>query len=168
MVADVSDVLESFREFEGPRDGPVGNPFKVGCSLSAPASIAEVDACWTGGVPDELRRLWSISRSSFLFEDVEYGQWGLALLSPEDAATRTAGFRSARPDDAAPGDIVVGEFLGDLELLVVAADGTGVLVALPLDPRGDWYRAAPSMADFLLRYRESQGDKYWERGMSSA
>lgn len=168
MVADFAEVLESFREFEEPRDGLGGNPFKLGCSLSEPASVAEIDSCWTGGVPDEPRHLWSTSRNSRLFEDVEYGQWGLVLLSPEDAATRTAEFRSARPDDAARGDIVIGEFLGDLELLVLAEDGTGVLVVLPLDPRGDWYRAAPSLAAFLLRYRESLGDKYWESGMSPA
>ncbi|GAB3571468.1 hypothetical protein GCM10027405_37590 [Arthrobacter alkaliphilus] len=164
MVVDVATVLGSFRAFEEPKVGLGGNPFKLGCSLSTPASATEIDAYWPGGVPDELRQLWSASRNARLFEDVEYGQWGLVLLSPEDAATRTVEFGAARPNDATLADIVIGEFLGDLDLLVMAADGTGVLVALPLDPREDWYRAAPSMAAFLLLYQESLGEKYWESG----
>jgi len=61
--------------------------------------------------------------------------------------------------------VVIGEFLGDLELLVMAPSETGerrVLVALPLDDRDDWYSAAPNLARFLARYLGSHGSKYWE------
>ena len=65
-----------------------------------------------------------------------------------------------------PDDIVLGEFLGDQELLVLAPSETGrrrVLIALPLDSRADWLGAAPDVGEFLGRYFDSAGDKYWER-----
>ncbi|MEA5456296.1 hypothetical protein SPF06_16285 [Sinomonas sp. JGH33] len=45
-------------------------------------------------------------------------------------------------------------------------DEDEVLVALPLDSRRDWYRAAPSLAEFLMKYREALGNKYW-KGVAS-
>lgn len=166
MEDNVSIALSSFQPFNEPR-GFAGNPFKLGCSLTASASPEEIEEAWRGHAPVELQQLWLTSRTARLFEDVEYGQWGLALLSPAEAAARTAEFHSTRPDDTVQGDIVIGEFLGDLELLILSGNGEGVLVALPLDPRIDWYRAAPSLAEFLVKYREALGNKYWE-GVTSA
>ena len=100
-----------------------------------------------------------------MFEDVDYGQWGLALLSPTASARRTAEQRALRPADYRPDDVVAGEFLGDLELLVMApseAGERGILIALPLDDRQEWYPAAPDLAQFLERYRDQQGAKFWE------
>ncbi len=100
-----------------------------------------------------------------LFQDVDYGQWGLVILSPDQAAERTAWERSQRPEDFPFGDIVAGEFLGDLELLIATPRDDGscqIRIALPLDPRGDWYVAAESLAEFLQRYLVARGDKYWE------
>ena len=163
----ISVALDSFRAFEEPRHGVGTNPFKLGCALAVPASHDEIEKTWRGDVPIDLRQLWLTSRSARLFEDVEYGQWGLGLLSPEQAAARTAEFYDTYSEDAVQGDIVIGEFLGDLELLILSGDGDGVLVVLPLDSRVDWYRAAPSLAEFLLKYRTALGNKYWE-GVTSA
>jgi hypothetical protein len=61
---------------------------------------------------------------------------------------------------------VIGEFLGDLDLLVLAPGERGdrrVLVALPLDPRADWYGVGASLGDFLVAYADADGDKWWER-----
>ena len=162
MANDISGALASFRAFEEPRHGVGTNPFKLGCSLADPAPHDEIEKTWRGDVPTELRWLWLTSRTVRLFEDVEYGQWGLVLLSPEQAAARTIEFYDTYPDDAVRGDIVIGEFLGDLELLVLSGDGEGVLVALPLDPRAHWYRVAPSLTEFLIKYRTALGSKYWE------
>jgi hypothetical protein len=43
-----------------------------------------------GEVPAELGEAWATSRQSRLFEDVDYGQWGLVLSSPAAAAQRTS------------------------------------------------------------------------------
>jgi hypothetical protein len=131
-----------------------------------PATDEEISSAWSAApLPAELVEAWSFSRESRLFEDVDYGQWGLVLLSPAAAAERTAGQRAQRPGAYRPDDVVIGEFLGDLELLVMAPSEVGdrrILVALPLDDRQDWYPAASSLAQFLEKYLGSYGSKYWE------
>lgn len=165
MAADVTGALASFSAHTEPGDGLGDNPFKLGCSLGAPATDEEIRSAWPDGLPAELAGAWSVSRESHLFEDVEYGQWGLFLLSPAASAERTAEQRALRADDYRANDVVVGEFLGDLELLVLSPSETGdrrVLVALPLDGRQDWYPAAQDLARFLERYRDQHGVKFWE------
>ncbi len=112
-------------------------------------------------LPAEIDELWHATGGARLFEDPDYGQWGLVLLSAEASRDRTEVEFEARPADMAQGDIVIGEFVGDQELLVYSSDA-GVLVALPLDDRSDWFRAAPTLAEFLERYTAAQGEKFWE------
>jgi hypothetical protein len=165
MAGDVVSALNAFRAYSEPRDGIGDNPFKLGCSFDDPASAAEIDKAWPGGgVPTELVQVWSVSRQARLFEDVEYGQWGLVLLSPAASAQRTAEERARRPGIYRADDVVIGEFLGDQELVVLAPSEIRghVLVALPLDDRGDWYPAASDLAEFLDRYLSAFGNTFWE------
>jgi hypothetical protein len=166
MTADVTEVLASFSSYAKPRDGLGDNPFKLGCSLSRPATVEEIRLAWPAlPLPAELIEAWSVSRESRLFEDVDYGQWGLVLLSPAASAERTAELRAKRAGAYRSDDVVIGEFLGDLELLVMAPSEAGdrrILIALPLDDRRAWYPAASSLAQFLRRYLGSHGGKYWE------
>lgn len=166
MATDVVRALNAFRAYAEPRDGLGDSPFSLACTFDEPASEPEIESAWPGTeISDELVQTWLASRQSRLFEDVDYGQWGLVLLSPTDAATRTVAERSRRPSAYQAGDIVIGEFLGDQELLVFAtreADCGRVLVALPLDDRPDWYQAAGSLTEFLDRYLAGFGAKYWE------
>jgi hypothetical protein len=116
-------------------------------------------------VSPEAAALWAATGEAWLFRDVQYGQWGLHLLPPDEGARVTARERSQRPSEARPDDVVVGEFLGDLELVVLAPSEAGdrrVLVALPLDKRDEWSGAGPSLADFLDRYYAAEGAKFWE------
>jgi hypothetical protein len=166
MSPSVAEALTDFSAFTEPRDGLADNPFKLQCSLSSPATAAEVKAAWPEAPPPaELAEAWSVSATSRLFEDAEYGQWGLVLLSPGASAERTAEQRSQRPGAYRADDVVIGEFLGDLDLLVMAPSENGtrrILIALPLDDRQAWYPAASSLAEFLRRYLTSCGSKYWE------
>jgi len=41
-----------------------------------------------------------------------------------------------------------------------------VRVALPLDPRPNWFAVAEDLGEFLCRYREARGAKYWERRLT--
>lgn len=143
------------------------NPFKLGCRIEPGATHAEIETVGSGKMgSDELTDLWSASRESWLFEDTEYGQWGLHLLSPEDSAARTAAERADRPDDVRSNDVVLGEFLGDSDLLVYAPSEEAnrrYLIALPLDPRDDWYPAGSTAAEVLGRLLDAGGEKYWEQ-----
>jgi hypothetical protein len=166
MKADVVQVLSRFRTYIDPRDALGDNPLKLGCSLARASTEEEIRRAWpTAALPPELIQAWLVSRESRLFEDLDYGQWGLVLLSPEASADRTEAERTRRPGDYRPDDFVIGEFLGDLELLVMAPSEVGnrrIMVALPLDDRLDWYPAGSSLAKFLEDYLKSFGGKYWE------
>jgi hypothetical protein len=167
MADDVTEALSSFQAFTEPRDGLGDNPFKLACSLGDPASEAEIFSAWPADrLPTEIVQAWFTSRESRLFEDVDYGQWGLVLLSPASAAQRTAAEHAQRPDAYRADDLVIGEFLGDQELLVLAPSEAvrgQVLIALPLDDRLEWPAAAHSLAEFLDRYLGALGNKFWEQ-----
>jgi hypothetical protein len=147
--------LTEARQFEG-------NPFRLACRVHEPALPREIQAAWGDGpLPDGLVELWLATRNADLFVDVDYGQWGLLLLSPSDSSQRTRRERESRSDAVAPNDVVLGEFLGDQDLLLV--DGHGrPMIATPLDDRPDWPRPADNIAEFLDRYVGLHGDKFWE------
>lgn len=164
-MTSIAEALEKFRRQPSPPDGS-NNPFRLLSTLEEPARPAEVEHAWSGvELPSDAAALWKSSREARLFEDIDYGQWGLSILSPSASATRTKRERDARPMDFEASDIVLGEFLGDQELLVLAPAERGdsrVLIALPLDGRRDWFAAAPSLGQFLDRYFQHSGNKYWE------
>jgi hypothetical protein len=61
--------------------------------------------------------------------------------------------------------LVIGEFLGDDELVLYSLSQPPtrrILIALPLDDRGQWPVVATDLADFLDRFQRAGGDKYWE------
>jgi hypothetical protein len=159
LAAVLANTARIGRVDDGPGAGPLGSV----CVVAPPATLDHVQALWAGGdeIPTELVRFWRLADGARLFEDPDYGQWGLVLLSVAASRQRTQAEFEMRPDDMESGDVVVGEFLGDQELLVYSAH-EGVLVALPLDGRGDWYRTAPTLTDFLERYTASLGEKFWE------
>jgi hypothetical protein len=165
-VDDLSSILDSFRELSEPRFPPQDRAFRLSCQLDPPTDQTQIDEAW--GIerpPSDLVDLWKLTEGGRLFEDVDYGQWGLVLLSPKASAEKTAYFRESRREDALPGDVVAGEFLGDSDLLVLQHNESGpapVLIALPLDERTDWYSPAAELPEFLRHYRERYGQKYWE------
>jgi len=165
LVSALAAVLAELARPTQVDDGSGIGPFKSVCTVSEPASSHEVEALRAGRdpIPAELVEFWQLAGGARLFEDPDYGQWGLVLLSAASSRERTDAEFEMRPDDLAVGDIVIGEFLGDQELLLYSA-GEGVLVALPLDSRGDWYRAGPTLTEFLERYTSSRGRKFWEGG----
>lgn len=120
---------------------------------------------WNGdAAPSELEDFWNNYDSARLFEDVDYGQWGLELLSPEKSRSRSTQEFDSRPTEIDPRDVVIGEFLGDLDLLIYAAGEDGdrrILVSLPTDPREDWYAVGDSLESFLATYVEQLGAKHW-------
>jgi hypothetical protein len=164
----LSDILDAIREWSSPREAWHRGKrcaFKLSCSLASnPASLDDVTGIDIGS---DLKEFWLISKSADLFKDEEYGQWGLKILSPAKAKGATATVRLESPDDIYDCDLVIGEFYGDTDLLIIDGQKAEhgeypILVKLPLDERSEWPRVADSFADFLDKYVASQGDKYWE------
>jgi hypothetical protein len=103
--------------------------------------------------------MWECFEQASLFVDVDYGQWGLEVLSPANSLRCTREAWKENGEELRLGDVVIGEFLGDQELVVIEKDGE-IVMYLPLDGREDWYRVAPSL--FLRAYVDASGEKYWE------
>jgi hypothetical protein len=118
-------------------------------------------------LPVDVEGLWELTDGADLFVDAKYGQWGLRLLGASSASTRFETEFRQRPKQFLATDLVLGEFLGDSDLLVIrndpsAADFGAVVVAHALDPRSQWTLAAPNLLDFLVEYAARQGEKFWE------
>jgi hypothetical protein len=166
-VTDIVQALDRFRHEPTPPEGSARNAFKLVSTVGGPPNGAEVRDAWGATeLPTDVVELWAATREARLLEDIEYGQWGLVLLTPGASAARTAREREARPFDLRPDDIVLGEFLGDQELVILSpseSERRRVLIALPLDNRADWFGAASSLGEFLEKYFDAVGEKYWER-----
>lgn len=162
----MSGILDGFRQWIAPPQGAGDNLFKLECYIAGPASLEEINSAWPNACLDPLLvKLWTECREAVLFRDVEYGQWGLRILAPAKSAELTASEPRERPGDFQLDDVVLAEFLGDQELLVVAPSERGdrsVLVALPLDPREEWYAVGANLEAFFTRYLEANGEKFWE------
>jgi hypothetical protein len=164
-MAKITRVVSEFRK--EPPQGRTGGPFRLVSRLSSQALSGEVDLAWDGvALPSDVKEFWLQCRDALLFEDADFGQWGLAILDPASSAARTRELRAMRPVDFQEDDVVVGAFLGDSELLVVAPTELGrrrILIALPLDGRSEWFGAGNDLGDFLESYLAAGGDKFWER-----
>ena len=142
-------------------------PFSLACRFAV--EPMDVSVRHSLELPDSVLEFWRITRHAVLFEDQDYGQWGLEILGLTEALQATTRQRVARPQDFTACDLVLGRFLGDSDLLVIACDPDrsnfgSVMIGLPIDRRSSWPTVASSFGEFLLRFVEAQGDKYWEAG----
>ena len=140
---------------------------RLRCSMEPVIGVVTIDPRTPPGLAELCKRV----HTARLFEDADYGQWGLELLSPHESARESGNFRRDRIGDRMKGDIVVGRFLGDSDLLVVrvdpkAADFGHVLVALPLDRRADWDQPAASLESFVRSFIDASGAKFWAKPKS--
>lgn len=130
-------------------------------------SPAAVEAALGLTLPGSIKELWSGAHSIRLFEDVTYGQWGLSVLSPDDAIVSTQLQTASRKSESRPGDLVVGTFIGDSDVLLLRCDekaedyGT-IVVSLPIYSRSDWPVVGRSLEQFLLDYIACSGEKFWD------
>ncbi len=137
-------------------------PFPLRVLLVRGSAAASPTSAW----PADLAWFWAHVAEARLYEDTTYGQWGLVLYSQSEAEAASVRFAAERSTEAIPGDVVVGEFLGDSDLLLVrcdagAPDFGAVLVALPIDPRPLWPTVALTLASFLRQLADADGDKFW-------
>jgi hypothetical protein len=143
------------------------SPFKHHCIFSD-QSVGEVASYILGyNIPSELQEFWQISESAVLFKDADYGQWGVEILPPSDVVIETEKFTKDQASNCQDGDIIIGRFLGDSDLLMIRCDKAEadfgcVHIVLPIDDRPDWPVVGKDFTEFLMTYCEKQGSKYWE------
>jgi hypothetical protein len=117
-------------------------------------------------LPDELQELWQKCNGLHLFEDKTYGQSGLIIWSPQKVTEKQRKLRQ-NSDEFQDNDLVIGEFLGDSDLLVVrcnqnSLDFGKVIISLAIDHRADWYYLPYLLPEFLQKFINSKGEKFWE------
>src|SRR2546428_2898200 len=90
---------------------------------AVPYDATAIEGAAEGRLPNDLRRLWTLASEIRLWEDISYGQWGCVLWSPPEVVRRhTEAYKRRRVDDWRAGDLILGEFLGDLEPVVIRCD----------------------------------------------
>jgi hypothetical protein len=121
-------------------------------------------------LPQDMVEFWNITSGIRLYEDVNYGQWGLIIGSPIETLKHHENVVSnpSRKEDFLFGDLVFGRFLGDSEFPLIRCDPKSpdygsVMISLPMDVRKDWFSVASSFTEFLENFIASPDTKYWER-----
>lgn len=166
MVQSIDVVLELLNSLEPVPGLGVGDTAEpLAHTLRPPCTLRDLQAF--PHVPASLQDFWCRTAGAQLFEDTTYGQWGLILHSPSAAWDATHDYLAARPSEARAGDLVIGAFLGDCDLLIVRADPQAVddgqvMVATPLDDRQDWSLVGKDFTTFLHQYVQARGRKFWE------
>ena len=141
------------------------SPTPLSCSVNIGISNDLNGEILPDSLPGELIELWNLSSEIRLFEDKTYGQWGLIIVSPDRSIDLTNFAQSNRQDQFKKTDLVIGEFLGDLDQIVISRDIDdfgAIHIALPLDTRNDWPLVGNSLSDFLTKFINTSGEKYWE------
>jgi len=155
------------RNWENPRrtsDSDTNAPdLEVACSFEGGMHQTAVPE----NTPVDLETFWKHYKCARLFEDRQFGQWGLEILDPSESVLATSEYTIDRNSDRRIGDRVLGRFLGDSDVLLIrcdpsASDFGSIIVALPLDPREEWPVVGSSFSEFLERYAKSEGNKFWE------
>jgi hypothetical protein len=121
-------------------------------------------------IPPDIVGLWNQASFLRLFEDTRDGQWGLIIWTPEQVLAEQAARLEAYDPlgrDFRKGDVLLGEFLGDCDLLLIRCDPEQsdfgeVIVVLALDNRAVWPRVGKSFAGFVERFISSAGEKFWD------
>ncbi len=115
-------------------------------------------------IPQELAEFYSISDGGVLFKDVEYGQWGLHIYTYEELLSKNEYARTWK-GGLLKTDLVVGEFLGDLDLLFISTESRTygqVAIAVPIYERENWFFLEMGFSEFLIKFIEAEGEKFWE------
>lgn len=103
-----------------------------------------------------------------LFYDKIYGQAGIYLYEMEVIAKKNFEWRKSYiKQDLLPSDLIIGEFFGDNELVILRCDSHSsdygnIAISLPLDERKDWYFLDDNFESFLIKFCNKEGVKYWE------
>jgi hypothetical protein len=121
-------------------------------------------------LPADVQTWWNFVFRATLFKDIEYGQWGLRILSEEESYNQTLVCLEERRDEFEHTDVILGTFIGDSDVLFInceaGPDFGNVYVARPIDERKDWPKVANSFSEFLGQYIDSFGNKFWETSES--
>jgi hypothetical protein len=130
---------------------------------------AEVERELGVEIPTDLATLWNACGGLILYGDDTFHQWGLVVCAPPhpEIFTLNKKYNEAKADRVLPGDLVFGRFLGDGERPLIRSDRMApdygrIEIVTEMGPRSEWSTAAHSLEEFLVRFMDAHGEKYWE------
>ena len=147
-------------------DMAIAMPLNSEIAPPIPRSTQALETRPNISLPEELQELWQKCNGLHLFEDKTYGQSGLIIWSPQKTLEKLRTLK-LYSNEFKSEDLIIGEFLGDSDLLVVNCDRNStnfgqIIIALPIDCREDWYYLTYSLPEFLQRFINSQGENFWK------
>ena len=168
----IVDVIEKVRHEPPYADPePIFPEKRYICTVFDPVpwERSELESKLKAEIPPELATFWDTCGGVVLYEDNLHGQWGLILLGPHDPKLTQINeeYHEDKADRILPGDLLFARFLGDRERGLIrcdknAPDYGSVVIVTEMGPREEWDLAAPSIEEFILRFMEAHGEKYWE------
>jgi hypothetical protein len=168
----IIDVIERAR-----REPPFANPDglfpdkRYVCKVLDPIAWdrSEVERKLGVEIPPDLAILWDSCGGLILYEDNMHCQWGLVVRAPPhpDVFTLNREYHEDKADRVLPGDLIFASFWGDRERPLIrsdrsAADYGRIEIVTEMGPRSEWTTAAHSLEEFLVRFMDTHGEKYWE------
>jgi hypothetical protein len=172
----IIDVIERARREPPipPRDGLFPDQRYI-CKVHDPVAWDphEVERKLGVEIPPDLAELWHACGGLILYEDnMAHGwghQWGLVVHAPPDPEIFTLNreYYKRKSDRVLRGDLIFADFWGDLELGLIRSDKSApdygsIVIVSEMGPREEWAIAAASLEEFLIRFMDAHGEKYWE------
>lgn len=163
----MNDLIKHLKEFWSKPKKGIHNDEETFFELMCEFSSEKVETLddFPFDIPEDLKDFWNNTKEAGLFIDKKYGQWGLKILSPDDALLITREEKVARPYEYKNTELIIGYFIGDSDKLVIDCETNSlikVLVSHPIDSRKDWEIISDSFKCFLILYAEKNGEKFWE------
>lgn len=120
-----------------------------------------------GERPDCLLDLYELTDGLVLFYDKQYG---LHIYSLQKSLIKTLEFIQSRGEQYVTGDIIIGEFFGDTDLVLCRSDKKSkdfgdICIVEGIYDRKEWSIVGTGLLgflDFISRYYEAEGEKYWD------
>lgn len=137
-----------------------------------PIKIKEIFSNISVSIPREYEQFLTLTNGGVLFVDEQYGQWGLRLYGAETIQVKNQEwFTSYRAKEFLFGDLIIGEFLGDSDLVILRCDDSqpdygNIIISLPMDTRADWFYLN-DFYEFISIFIQSEGEKFWELTLST-
>lgn len=128
----------------------------------------ELELVYGFDIPPNLAEFWDMCSGMKLYCDDLWLPWGLVVYSPTDPDffEQNNRYHRMKKDWMLPGDLIFAKFLGIAEQALIrcdksAPDYQSIIIVPEMDPRSDWKTAAVSLEEFLIKYMDAHGERYW-------
>lgn len=175
-MIDIEEIIQFLKEvWSQPKKASYDNEshsFELTCIFNTGSLESEIintfNLMGIKKLPLEYKNFLLISDGTFLFLDEKYSQAGLNFYSLEEFEAKISFWLSSyRANSLIKGDLIIGEFLGDSDFVILrcdqeADDYGAIVISHPYDERKNWFYVEDGFTKFLSDFVRAEGYKYWE------